>query len=706
MTEHEQSPPSDHATIETQPAASDSDARQDADGRADSTTHSHPAATTTPEAAPTGTGAPEAAPEPNQTAAPAAAAESTPESEQAAPSEESKKPKRRRRNKKKAQATAGEGGATAEAQKGENKASVPLMRYFELAERNHAFSPGEVVAGRVVKNDEGAVVVDLFGKALASADEYEPREIEPLPEPPPPEPKAEAQASQPTEPTSEPVSAPNDQDAQIAHDAQDSTDAPTTEVAAAPEPTAAMSDADHPPSNSVEASAAAAMTHETDMPPAEMEDEGDTQHTPETQPAEEPAGPPPDLPEVGEVYRGRVASVARSGHIGIVNRAVDKQSARAALKQAAEERRRVKGVVFGFNPGGFDVLVAGLRVFCPASAMSLRADTDPNTFIGKKFEFTVPANRTGSMIVSRRSLLERELRKARKLRLKSIEPGQELEGTVSQVKDFGLFVDLGDGVEGLVHQSEATWTRGTRMRDLASEGQVVQVKVLAITPPEGKSKHAKISLSMKQRQADPWDEHQAQLQPATVTRGTVMRTTDFGAFVQVAPGVEGLLHIEELGKGLRHANQAVQEGDSLDVVIERVDKKQRRLSLSKLNEEDKALLEGGSTVLPKPGNTVDAVVKRVEHRNILLQIPGVPGRRGRGTLQKRDLGNQLTGAKIEPGQTINVKIVGFEKDGTVKCSVRAKEVDEERQAVRDYKKEAAKQGLGTFGDLLKAKLNQ
>jgi small subunit ribosomal protein S1 len=428
----------------------------------------------------------------------------------------------------------------------------------------------------------------------------------------------------------------------------------------------------------------------------------------------EPEAPP--APNPGEIVRGRVSSVSESGHIALVNRLVDRQAARKALDDAREQRRRVRGIVFGFNRGGFDVLVGGIRVFCPASGMSLEPIETPEVFLGRKLEFTVPPQKPGlsGVVLSRRTILERELRKARKARMRSLKQGDRLHGHITQVREFGAFVDLGDGLEGLVHMSELTWQRGVRPVDAVRPGDEVDVVVLRVQPEGRRDRYGRVSLSIRAALPDPWDVQAEAITEGTARKGRVIKTAEFGAFVEIAPGIEGLLHVSELGRDLVHASHAIAEGAEIDVVIERVDRQQRRISLSKLSPgEAKAIAEGAaSSEKPrslKPGTQVTVVVERVEHHGVQVQVKGVLGRRGRGYISNRDLGN-LEGSDrrktLAVGTSIEVKIVGTDRDGGLRCSVRAKQVDEERRAVQDYRKEASRQGFGTFGDLLRAKLNK
>jgi small subunit ribosomal protein S1 len=455
------------------------------------------------------------------------------------------------------------------------------------------------------------------------------------------------------------------------------------------------------------------------------EAEGGTETGAEAPVAEDPAeadltllDPLPELeaPQVGAIFRGRIGAVAESGHIAIVNRLVDKGAVRKALRAARDLHHRVEGVVYGYNRGGFDVLVGGVRAFCPASAMSLTHIDDPNALVGQRCEFSLPQDKGGkkSIIVSRRNILEKEARKEARQRMSELEVGTKLKGKVLEVRDYGVLVDLGDGLDGLVHMSEVSWGRGVRPQDAAKVGDEVDVEVLKVQQASRKDRFGRVSLSMRACQPDPLEAAKDTIRPGMPIKGKVVRTTDFGAFIQLQENIEGLLHISELGgsRELTHAKQAVSEGDEINVVIERVDRQQRRISLSRLTEADAAAIEAGEIEVGKAprslkqGSMVAVVVKRVDHTGVQVQVDGMLGKRGRGFIPSRELQDVRDDKRkgVSQGDTIEVKVIGTERDGTLRCSIRARLLDDERKAVREYRKESAKQGLGTFGDLLKAKL--
>jgi small subunit ribosomal protein S1 len=453
------------------------------------------------------------------------------------------------------------------------------------------------------------------------------------------------------------------------------------------------------------------------------EDDDDHDHDHEAA-APEPPREKPEPPAIGAVFKGRVGAVAESGHIAILNRIVDTKAVREQLGQFREQHKRVHGMVFGFNRGGFDVLVEGLRAFCPASAMSLEDIAEPLEFVGKKLEFLLPASKAGSkdIIVSRRSILERLQRRKTKEFLRGLTPGQRFKGKVTAVRDFGLFVDIG-GVEGLVHQSELSYAFGVKPSAVAKVGDEIEVQILRVGGEPNKQKESgkkerltRVSLSVKALLPDPWDAHAEALSEGAIHKGKVVRAAEFGAFVEIVPEVEGLLHITELGRDLKHANQAVKEGDEIYVAIERIDRRARRISLSKLSPAEVQEFEAGGLTRDdaaarnlRQGQNVKIKIERIEPRCVFGRVTGTVGRRGRAFMPNSETGTERgtdLRKRFPIGSEVEAKIIGLDRDGSLKCSIKAMQIDEERQAVKNYRREAAKQGFGTFGDLLRAKLGE
>lgn len=663
------------------------------------------------------------------------------------------KRKRRRRRKRKGDSESGEheSPATEGAEAGEARPSkrrdnaAPFLRFFVGAHggRKHGFAVGEVVAGRVKELAHGSIAVDLFGKAMAYADEFEPREVPParelMREVHPEAPAAQPVSNDATSAEAAPVGEPATQSSDTSGAAEISADATHVAVESAPvaeealaEPVATAgehgeSEDDGQHSLDAQGESTAAEDVDIDADGGETTLSGEAAHAGHgplpPAPIVPDEFPRPEPPALGQVFRGRVGAVSESGHIALVNRDVDRQTVLANMARYRDQRRRVQGLVFGFNRGGFDVLVEAVRAFCPASAMTLEELEDPTQLLGQKLEFLLPVSQSvgKDIIVSRRSILERLLRKKAKELLRSLEPGQTFKGKVTAVREFGLFVDIG-GIEGLVHQSELSFTHGVKPADVAQLGDEVSVQVLRVggdarkgPEPARRDRLERVSLSIKALLPDPWDAHGDALKEGTARAAKVTRTTDFGAFVELAPQVEGLLHISELGRDLQHANQAVKEGDEIFVVVERVDKRARRISLSKLTAqemEEYRASEAAGEEAPRsvrPGSRIKVKVSRVESRGLLVRVAGVLGKRARGYVPSIELAGERGGdlRKAYPiGTELEVKVVSIDRDGSLRCSPKALQVDDERRAVKDYRREAAKQGFGTFGDLLKAKLGQ
>ncbi|MCA9601987.1 MAG: S1 RNA-binding domain-containing protein, partial [Myxococcales bacterium] len=443
---------------------------------------------------------------------------SSPGTEAAGPDGAPKRKRRRRRKKKPGDAAqAGEaGGADGGTEAGGGPAPArrephtPFKRFFEgekHAERRHAFSAGELVAGRVTSVTDHVIVIDLFGKALAVIDRWDAVEPEEIPADAPPVTDAQAQEAEslPETPAEPVVAAPAEVDGVVVIPAIAVVDAPISEqdVADALEAVEAEADAAEEgddETNEAEGAAAEAAS----APVLELEPEGE----------------PPEAPPVGSIRTGRVASVSESGTIAIVNRYVPRAETKAKLMAARDARQRVRGIVFGFNRGGFDVLVHGLRAFCPANGMSLGPIDDPRSLFGEKLEFTIPPRKgkAKGIVVSRRTLLEREALRKRKAVLRELAEGQVLTGRVTQVREFGAFVDIGEGLEGMVHQSELDWRHGVRPADVLKPDDEVQVKVLGVKREGKKLRNTRIGLSIKALKEDPWEAHAATLREGAAVK--------------------------------------------------------------------------------------------------------------------------------------------------------------------------------------------
>jgi small subunit ribosomal protein S1 len=234
--------------------------------------------------------------------------------------------------------------------------------------------------------------------------------------------------------------------------------------------------------------------------------------------------------------------------------------------------------VTGHNTGGLECEVNHLRGFIPISQVSLYRVEDLAEFVDQKFTCLVteanPERR--NLVLSRRAVLEREREEVRKALLESLKPGQIHEGVVRKLLDFGAFVELGHGVDGLLHISQLAWGRVEHPRDVLSEGQKIKVKIEKIDRAT-----KKISLAYRDMLENPWTNAATKYTVNSMVRGTVTNLMEFGAFVELEPGVEGLVHISELShKRIWRTSDVVSKGQQLEVLVLSVDSEAQRISLS------------------------------------------------------------------------------------------------------------------------------
>jgi small subunit ribosomal protein S1 len=293
--------------------------------------------------------------------------------------------------------------------------------------------------------------------------------------------------------------------------------------------------------------------------------------------------------KVGDTIEARV--VADSGGVLSLRTKLGRgPEARAELAQAQELGIPVEGLVTEVIKGGVSVDVAGVRGFCPASQMDNRFVEDLAPFVGQKLTFRITRYEPRNLVLSRRALLEEAQEKLAVETRKQLVPGVVLRGKVVGFKPFGAFVDIG-GLEGMLHVSELGFSRVDKPEDVLTLGQEIDVAVLKIEPgdpTDPKRKGDRISLSLKALAADPWLDATARLSEGTRVTGTVTRLQPFGAFVEIAPGVEGLVHISELGAGRRinHPKEVVSVGQQIEASVLAIDADKRRLSLSMAASKD------------------------------------------------------------------------------------------------------------------------
>jgi small subunit ribosomal protein S1 len=292
-----------------------------------------------------------------------------------------------------------------------------------------------------------------------------------------------------------------------------------------------------------------------------------------------------------------------------------------ALERAYDSGAPIQGRVAARNKGGFEVDVMGVSAFCPVSHIDRHNAEDLDVYLNQTFRFKVIEIRDDgrTVVVSRSELLDAESREKAKKTLENLEEGAVVEGVVSNVVDFGAFVDIG-GVEGLVHVSELAWSHFDDPRDVVSSGDQVEVKVLDIE--EQKKGSPRIGLSVKQAKEDPWETVNRELHVGKKVEGTVVRLAPFGAFVEVLPGVDGLVHVSEMSweKHVRHPREVVQVGQLVTVEVLDIDMIRRRLSLSMkaVGGDPWDAIEETYSV----GESVEGTVENVEDFGAFISLGG------------------------------------------------------------------------------------
>lgn len=374
--------------------------------------------------------------------------------------------------------------------------------------------------------------------------------------------------------------------------------------------------------------------------------------------------------------------------------------ARQVLAVAASSGVPVEGRVAAVIKGGYEVTVAGLRAFCPASQMDLRRVEAPEAYVGRVLEFQVTTygEQGRNIVVSRRRLLEAQAAKNAEETRKKVVPGAILPGVVASIAEFGAFVDLG-GVQGLVPASEISHSRSGRPGDRVRMGEAVTVKVLRVDEEKGK-----ISLSLKALEADPWAEVPGRLRERQVVRGRAVRATDFGIFVELWPGVDGLLHQSEIPRSRQgELRAAAAAGDAVTVMIVSVDGGKRRIGLALAPDDAVPGAHVESAVVA--GAVVIGTVERSEPFGVLVRLgPGQTGLIPNGELGPVPGGDPRKA--FSPGTEIKVLVLAIEDGGRrIRLSHAQALVHEEQAETREYLRDSAKKGAG-FGMTLGEKLRQ
>ena len=460
------------------------------------------------------------------------------------------------------------------------------------------------------------------------------------------------------------------------------------------------------------------------------------------------------------------------------------------LEKAYEDKATIKGVINGKVKGGFTVEVNSVRAFLPGSLVDVRPVRDTTHLEGKELEFKViklDAKRN-NVVVSRRAVIEAESSAERETLLANLEEGHEIKGIVKNLTDYGAFVDLG-GVDGLLHITDMAWKRVKHPSEIVNVGDEINVKVLKFDKEK-----QRVSLGMKQMGNDPWHDISQRYPEGTKISGQVTNLTDYGCFVEIEDGVEGLVHVSEMdwtNKNI-HPSKVVNLGDTVDVMVLEIDEERRRISLGlkqcianpwetfaeshekgdKVSGKIKSItdfgifigLDGGIDGLVhlsdiswnetgeeavreyKKGDEVETVILSVdpERERISLGIKQLESDPFAEFVQLNDKGSIVKGtvsavdAKgatialneeveavlkaseisrdrvedarnvLKEGEEVEAKIISIDrKNRVINLSVKSKDVEDDKQALENVRSKAAESsGATTIGDLIKEQMQQ
>ncbi|WP_138380862.1 30S ribosomal protein S1 [Luteithermobacter gelatinilyticus] len=288
-------------------------------------------------------------------------------------------------------------------------------------------------------------------------------------------------------------------------------------------------------------------------------------------------GQTPDL-KVGDTVEVYVERVENAKGEAILSREkARREEAWVQLEKSYEAGERVKGVIFGRVKGGFTVDLNGAVAFLPGSQVDIRPirDVSPLMNIEQPFQILKMDRKRGNIVVSRRAILEETRAEQRAELISGLHEGMQVEGVVKNITDYGAFVDLG-GIDGLLHVTDISWKRINHPSEVLNIGDTIQVQIIRLNPET-----QRISLGMKQLQADPWDNIEEKFPVGTKLKGRITNITDYGAFVELEDGIEGLVHVSEMSwvKKNVHPGKIVSTSQEVEVMVLEIEPEKRRISL-------------------------------------------------------------------------------------------------------------------------------
>jgi ribosomal protein S1 len=653
---------------------------------------------------------------------------------QAAAGENAGEKKKRRRRRKKKPHEGEEGAAAAEARPAGEEAPPGAAPAAEAADENAAprlrdkkkekkhgpprerppVNAGDIVFGKIIEITDDAILIDIPGKSKAIFDRREmllPEDDEP----------ASTRRAAPEETSTESPAEPSEP-GDTGSEESPTTAAPVGDVAAeasptetAPESAPAVEPAPAvQPTPAVEPAPAVQPAPAVELAPAEQVAAAPIPiPTPAPEPdaataSEAEAPPPPREPKVPrvtlEVGADFIAVVhndgARGGLVVLTHHPRRAERAKAVVERAFNDKTPIEGLVTGVIKGGVEVDVDGMRAFVPGSHIDMRLGADLSYLVAKRLTFLVTqyAKRGRDLVLSRRSMIEDEAKKARTEALARLKIGEELDGKVRSVVSFGAFIDVG-GIEGLVPLQEMSHNRADGPSDVFKAGETVRVKVLKI------DERGKIWLSHKATIPDPWQQVAQKYAQGTKHAGKVARLQPFGAFIELESGIDGLIHLADLSiNRIESPSEVVKVGDAIDVVVSHIDASNHKIALHLAPTGDAA---NETPQRVQPHKPVKAKIVTIESGGLVVRILGVTGRNSRGYVTSAGTGTPR-GTELRKsfkiGQEIDAKVIEMDpRRGEVKLSIKALSEEQERSAYQQYRQQLKAEARFTFADLLAKK---
>ena len=357
----------------------------------------------------------------------------------------------------------------------------------------------------------------------------------------------------------------------------------------------------------------------------------------------------------------------------------------ARLEKSYEANERVDGMIFGRVKGGFTVDLGGAVAFLPGSQVDIRPirDVTPLFNIPQPFQILKMDKRRGNIVVSRRAVLEETRAEQRSELVQNLSEGQVVEGVVKNITDYGAFVDLG-GIDGLLHVTDIAWRRVNHPSDVLSIGQTLNVQIIKINPET-----QRISLGMKQLEADPWEGVEAKYPVQMKVKGTVTNITDYGAFVELEDGIEGLVHVSEMSwtKKNIHPGKIVSTSQEVEVMVLEVDPVKRRISLGLKQCSDNPWLNFADDY--PIGTEVEGEIKNITEFGLFIGLDG-------------DVDGMVHLSDLDWNRSGEDAIQDYNKGDVVKAKVL--EVDTDKERISLGIKQLGGDPMDSVGDIRKGSI--